>query len=444
MEASGINLNPHPYAIRVNPVDVTESTGATLDIDGSTSGSTAKKERVIFVGEQSSVPGTSGSKTSTRGYKLPFPRYFMFVVSRANEDLSKAVKSAIQKEVDEQAERHEQFRRENDGKVQPNGRPVKLPQPAHKIWFHIRHKAVERVLKRDFESGSLAYTIYILSPSAPSVIVPPPLPISEKKEINNKNRQAQTGRRAAVRYVYSEHSRVQKLKKEDDQLTMLPTCENTIWASKRRFAFIDLTAGPVSYGPQVGGDGIFTELSLPRLDRLFMRHKKEVKKTIKRKEKKLRKRAEADSNNNNNEGEGEEETPVTKLSKKKKDRAKRRDLRAKAHEFLSEVAKVVRVTSQQLMAPPLWHYPVRYAKRIVVNLVIMSDYNQADSPQEMKRWQLMAARLQDVAVADQTVRVDISHVSFDDCELCVTAFTHSLRAHTSTFAAHGGLRSQVS
>lgn len=32
-----------------------------------------------------------------------------------------------------------------------------------------------------------------------------------------------------------------------------------------RWAFIDLTAGPFSWGPAVGGEGVRTELSLPNV-----------------------------------------------------------------------------------------------------------------------------------------------------------------------------------
>jgi hypothetical protein len=34
-----------------------------------------------------------------------------------------------------------------------------------------------------------------------------------------------------------------------------------------RWAFIDLTAGPFSWGPAVGGEGVRTELSLPNVQK---------------------------------------------------------------------------------------------------------------------------------------------------------------------------------
>ncbi|XP_021275633.1 uncharacterized protein LOC110410319 isoform X2 [Herrania umbratica] len=42
-------------------------------------------------------------------------------------------------------------------------------------------------------------------------------------------------------------------------------CLTDTWIGKDRWAFIDLTAGPFSWGPAVGGEGVRTELSLPNV-----------------------------------------------------------------------------------------------------------------------------------------------------------------------------------
>lgn len=42
-------------------------------------------------------------------------------------------------------------------------------------------------------------------------------------------------------------------------------CLTDIWIGRDRFAFVDLSAGPFSWGPAVGGDGVRTELSLPNI-----------------------------------------------------------------------------------------------------------------------------------------------------------------------------------
>ncbi|XWS52343.1 hypothetical protein CRYUN_Cryun11dG0059800 [Craigia yunnanensis] len=42
-------------------------------------------------------------------------------------------------------------------------------------------------------------------------------------------------------------------------------CLTDTWIGRNRWAFIDLTAGPFSWGPAVGGEGVRTELSLPNV-----------------------------------------------------------------------------------------------------------------------------------------------------------------------------------
>ncbi|KAL5540129.1 hypothetical protein UlMin_042353 [Ulmus minor] len=44
-------------------------------------------------------------------------------------------------------------------------------------------------------------------------------------------------------------------------------CLTDTWIGKERWAFIDLSAGPFSWGPAVGGEGVRTELSLPNVEK---------------------------------------------------------------------------------------------------------------------------------------------------------------------------------
>ncbi|CAN8301432.1 unnamed protein product [Cochlearia groenlandica] len=46
-------------------------------------------------------------------------------------------------------------------------------------------------------------------------------------------------------------------------------CLTDIWIGKGRWAFIDLSAGPFSWGPSVGGQGVRTELSLPNVGKII-------------------------------------------------------------------------------------------------------------------------------------------------------------------------------
>ncbi|KAG6390922.1 hypothetical protein SASPL_148667 [Salvia splendens] len=44
-------------------------------------------------------------------------------------------------------------------------------------------------------------------------------------------------------------------------------CLTDTWIGNQRWAFIDLSAGPFSWGPSVGGEGVRTEQSLPNVDK---------------------------------------------------------------------------------------------------------------------------------------------------------------------------------
>ena len=43
-------------------------------------------------------------------------------------------------------------------------------------------------------------------------------------------------------------------------------CGTTMWAGQQRYMWIDLTAGPLLYGPHTSGEGLVSEYSIPRLD----------------------------------------------------------------------------------------------------------------------------------------------------------------------------------
>jgi len=428
IDTSGINLHAHPYAVFAPPNE--------------------------FRADHTSLATGSNQR---HGNALPFKQKYLFKVSKASPELTRAVNTAIQEVVDVQAEKHEKYRayHYSQGVRQ-------LPRPADKIWYHIPHRVVERVLQQDFETSKLHYTIYLLNPKVPTVKFAQRLegiPTDWEGDFDDEaNIRAKVGKRVPVRYVYSERDEVSAQTAEDFTKKVMPTCESVVWASRRRFAFIDLMAGPVTYGPQTMGDGIFTEMSLPRLDRLFHRHRKETKKTFKREEKRRKREMQderdaakaklADMDEEEITEENEEVKAALeildyhKLSKEEKRKARKLDMLAKGHEFMAEIARAVRRTTESLIGPPLWHLPVKYHRRIVVNLVVVTDHEYVVE-HELARWKLMTARLQDLAVADQDVEVSVSQVSFDQCELCVAAFSHATKSHTSNFIAGENLKTQM-
>ncbi|BBN07833.1 hypothetical protein MPTK1_4g06720 [Marchantia polymorpha subsp. ruderalis] len=57
--------------------------------------------------------------------------------------------------------------------------------------------------------------------------------------------------------------------KPDGESGLRPECLVDTWVGQDRWAFVDLSAGPVTWGPAVGGDGVRTEMTLPSVDISF-------------------------------------------------------------------------------------------------------------------------------------------------------------------------------
>ena len=147
------------------------------------------------------------------------------------------------------------------------------------------------------------------------------------------------------------------------------------------------------------------------------------------------------------------------------------------HEFIAELVALVRRTSEALLTPSVDRFPVSYKKYLTVNVLLIHDDPKlwdtehsapdtddgedsdnaekklnakdaqyaahADARREVRQaWHAVRRELRQLAFTGQQVEVNIHHVSFYDCELCVAALTHSLKSHTSNVLADG-LRTQV-
>ncbi|KAG5058978.1 hypothetical protein AAZX31_01G000800 [Glycine max] len=60
---------------------------------------------------------------------------------------------------------------------------------------------------------------------------------------------------------------LEKVLKSGDYSGFQAECLTDTWIGKDRWAFIDLSAGPFSWGPAVGGEGVRTEASLPSVEK---------------------------------------------------------------------------------------------------------------------------------------------------------------------------------
>ncbi|OIW14404.1 hypothetical protein TanjilG_15758 [Lupinus angustifolius] len=60
---------------------------------------------------------------------------------------------------------------------------------------------------------------------------------------------------------------LERVLKSGDYSGLQEECLTDTWIGKDRWAFIDLSAGPFSWGPAVGGEGVRTEASLPNVEK---------------------------------------------------------------------------------------------------------------------------------------------------------------------------------
>ncbi|CAM6088218.1 unnamed protein product [Calypogeia fissa] len=65
-------------------------------------------------------------------------------------------------------------------------------------------------------------------------------------------------------------SALRKGLKSEGESELQPECLVDTWVGQERWAFLDLSAGPFSWGPAVGGDGVRSENSLPSVDASFL------------------------------------------------------------------------------------------------------------------------------------------------------------------------------
>ncbi|KAL6194769.1 hypothetical protein ACLB2K_035845 [Fragaria x ananassa] len=79
--------------------------------------------------------------------------------------------------------------------------------------------------------------------------------------IENKFVQLLNGRHEDMKLLYN------KALKSGDFNDLHAECLTDMWIGRERWAFIDLSAGPFSWGPAVGGEGVRTELSIPNVQK---------------------------------------------------------------------------------------------------------------------------------------------------------------------------------
>ncbi len=321
--------------------------------------------------------------------------------------------------------------------------------------------AVDDLIRRDYNEHAIAaYTIYLLNPAQPKRMMATLPPNKDGTFPPNAERRA-----VPVKYTYL----VDPAAAGTPGAAPNPgPCSTVLWvatAPNDRYAWIDLTAGPTSYGPQTSGDGIVTDFTIPRPDRkLFLPHllsnspASRPSGVAPSDSKKFAHDTRPDTHTIAGSAHDPDRPPMTDPSfaansdtiiSKAPKALTDVELSVREHELMAELAAIVRSSVKHLIVPSIDRFPVTYTKKVAINVVVIHD--SPDAPNDPinswanwdKRWAPAADELRSLGLVGQTVSVVTDHVVFDECELCVAAYTHSLKAHTSNVMIEGGLRTQV-
>ncbi|KAJ8775177.1 hypothetical protein K2173_020181 [Erythroxylum novogranatense] len=220
--------------------------------------------------------------------------------------------------------------------------PTSLRSPLVSVPFD----AVDRIIKQDFEKektvqGVYVYLLYLGSQS--------------------KN------------YAYSYSS--------GDSSPGFTKCLGTVWTGKERYLWIDLSAGPVDYGPALSGDGV-----LPR---------------------------------------GEFHPLATMHGRPKSQKAR-----------LMDLASLIWNAYQVLLVPSL-RIPVHYESSLIVEFIHVYGESGKDSSgldfDEIKR--TFKEELDDggLLLGDQSLSFRNYKVSYAECSICSFAISRSINSYTSRF-----------
>lgn len=264
------------------------------------------------------------------GHTLPIKTQFYFHVSKASQRLVGDIQSAVRTAVGAQSER--------DGGA---GDTALIP-----------HDVTEDLVRADFMRSSIAYTLYVLNPDSP-------------------------GRPYAYSYDSSRYGGEGKGRAVGGS-----GCPGTLWTGKEHYAWVDLTAGPVSYGPRTAGEGLVWE-SLPRVTGLHRRR------------------------------------PAA---------------------LVVSLVGLLRRACHQLFAPPMDHGPVEHWDDTRLNVVRITDLPKGNADRAAPLGlDAMTAALRGAVLPGQAVTVMESEVGMGGCSFCVAAMHRALKSAAHVSAPYSAL-----
>ncbi len=292
----------------------------------------------------------------TAPHELPVRRRFLYRVSQGSPTLAKRVAAAV-------------------ASHRPRGE-------ASGDSFLVPLRAVDELVREDYRRGRSSHvTLYLLNPAAPRRP-----PSAAELAADPALTESSKGWDHRLRYAYEDAADEAAASAAEGR------CPTTKWLGGRdRYIWVDLTAGPVAYGPATAGEGVVTEHSMPSVLSLASRFA-------------------------GSEGEAE----------------------LRSH-LAVELAALAVATSHRLLAPPISYLPSRFYPKLTLLLVHVApsadDYAHAaaggagtfDAPSIAAALdaQLSAA----AAASGQELSVEPVSTSLDECGLCAAALTSATRAY---------------
>lgn len=341
--------------------------------------------------------------------RLPVSRKFFFRVIKARKNLAEDISGRIRSWLI--AGRKKQEQAEKVGAGASPSTDTAVP-----------YSIVDDVIRKDYLESEMTqtHTIYLLNPKrvmqsdvnpAAKPAVPASEPGSEMPVFKEGGEDDVKETDRPLKYWYD--TRGKDIGADADPPRGFTGCGTTMWAGMERYMWIDLTAGPISYGPHTSGDGLVSEFTVPHLDNFQVY------------------------------GSQDHSTGSHPYSF--------------VQEYLAEVVALVGKTCDTLIEPSLHHFPVPLVKNLRLHLLHVTNdvgvstkyadkFGYIDGIPPCTPWDTVKKALGDkgrnIAMQGQSISFNRTVVQLNECKFCLAAYAASLRSHTST-VLRDTMRTQV-
>lgn len=246
---------------------------------------------------------------------------------------------------------------------------------------------LEELLSPAFHSSALSATFFVLNPTLAESEDSQDRSHDQKEDVDDDMLEAMYGDVDVIADAADAAAAANEPPLHKRRYWWIPdpatSCPTTVGVATARYAWVDVTAGPLVYGPRTSGDGVVTDESIPRL--------------VSPKDGSI------------------------------------------VGGFVPRIAAFVHQSTLELMTPAMHRFPARYSRRVHIRIVEILD---EDRPEEkgstLGSYQSLVAPLKEVGQrTEEDVRVTRSQVLLHDCSVCMLALSSSRRAFTSAAVAAG-------